>query len=250
VATFNRYVPHRRRLNTLRSAFVLWFNSLVALSIKQKECLRDAIDGYSFPSDYFDFVANAPARLANTNAVEFRIRRDLTSGEPERVKNGLSNVLYWGYAQMGIRETRVHRFREKVTLSQLKQAGDLFRRSHLPSVLNIKKLRLAEFSGLSFVSKIRMFLDPDKSAALDWQIMKIHKQCPTTLLANLYVGKSTQIPITQHNSEVYEDWCRKMADISSVYFGACFRVVDVERGFFQLIQTGAVELAAQILMDA
>jgi hypothetical protein len=230
--------------------YELWFNSLVALSLKQKDCLRDAIGAYAFPSDYFDFVANAPERLANTNAIEIRIRRDLTSGESERVKNGLSNVLYWGYAQMGIRDTRVQRFREKVTLSQLKQAGDLFRCSHLPSVLNIKKLRLAEFSGLSFVSKIRMFLDPDKSAALDWQIMKIHKQCPTTLLANLYVGKSTQIPITRHNSEAYEAWCRKMADISILYFDASFRVVDVERGFFQLIQSGNIEGAVQILRNS
>src|SRR5205823_7763828 len=135
-------------------------------------------------------------------------------------------------------------------LSQLKQARDLFRRSQPPSVVEIKKLRLPEFSGLSFVSKVRMFLDPDKSAALDWQIMKIHKQCPTTLLANLYLGKSTQIPITKRNSEVYEAWCRRMSDISSVYFDARFRAVDVERGFFHLIQSGRIEVAAQIFNDA
>ena len=85
---------------------------------------------------------------------------------------------------------------------------------------------------------------------LDWQIMKIHDECPTTLLRQLDVGKSTQIPITRHNSEVYEAWCRKMVDISSVYFDARFRAVDVERGFFQLIQAGNVVVAAQILSGA
>jgi len=222
----------------------------MALSQQQIHCLRNAIGGYSFPPDYFDFAANTPERLPNMRAVEIKIGSDLTSGEPQRIKNGLSNVLYWGYAKMGIRDTRVKRFRERVTLSRLKQGGDLFARAVLPSVFEIKALKLPEFSGLSFVSKIRMFLDPDRSAALDWQIMKIHKQCPSTLLANLYIGKSTQIPITQRNSQVYEDWCAKMTRISSVYFDGDFRAADLERGFFQLIQGGSVDVAAQIFKDA
>ena len=84
----------------------------------------------------------------------------LTSSDPEGLKNGLSNVLYWGYAQMGIRDIRVQRFRSNVNVSELNRACDLFQRSTLPSVLEIKKLRLPEFSGLSFVSKIRTFLGP------------------------------------------------------------------------------------------
>jgi hypothetical protein len=155
------------------------------LTEQQWDGLRTAIECYAFPPDYFDFSRNAPQRLPDTRAVEVAIRHELKSGDPEQFKNGLSNVLYWGYAKMGIRDTRVHRFRAKVTGSQLKQAGELFRRSNLPSVVQIKKLGLPEFSGLSFVSKIRMFLDPDHSATLDWQIMKIHKQCATTVLARL-----------------------------------------------------------------
>jgi hypothetical protein len=222
----------------------------LALSEQQKDCLRNAIERYEFPSDYFDFIGYARECLANTKAVEIRIRRDLTSGEPECVKNGLSNVLYWGYARMGIRDTRVQRFRTKVNIAQLECASDLFRRSDFPSVVEIKKLRLPEFSGLSFVSKVRMFLDPDKSATLDWQIMRIHKRCPKTLLAGLRIGKSTKIPITERNSEVYESWCRRMANISSEHFEGRFRAVDVERGFFQLVQCGNIAVAAQILCDA
>jgi hypothetical protein len=120
----------------------------------------------------------------------------------------------------------------------------------LPSVVEIKNLGLPEFSGLSFVSKVRMFLDPDKSATLDWQIMKIHERCPTTLLADLVLGKSTQIRITTRNSDVYEIWCRRMGDISRVNFDGRFRAVDVERGLFQLIQCGRVETAAELLNDA
>jgi len=35
------------------------------------------------------------------------------SGEIELVKNGLSNVLYWGFAQVGYRDKRVSIFRIK-----------------------------------------------------------------------------------------------------------------------------------------
>jgi hypothetical protein len=150
--------------------------SVLPLSAQQRDCLLRAIECYDFPPDYFDYSRNAPERLPNTKDVEIAIRRELTSGDSARVKNGLSNVLYWGYAQMGIRDTRVLRFRTKVTISQLKLAGELFRRSHFPSVVEIKNLGVPEFSGLSFVSKIRMFLDPDNSATLDWQIMKIHER--------------------------------------------------------------------------
>jgi len=86
-----------------------------------------------------------------------------------------------------------------VSIDRLQRASELFRRSHFPSVVEIKKLGLPEFSGLSFVSKVRMFLDPDKSAVLDWQIMKINNHCPTTLLANLHIGKSTKSgPLTAY----------------------------------------------------
>jgi hypothetical protein len=223
---------------------------VVALSQQQKDCLSGAIEAFGFPTDYFDFVNNAPEHFASTKDVEVRVRQALISGEPACVKDGLSNVLYWGYAQMGIRGTRIRRFREKVTLTQLNRASDLFRGLHVPSVVEIKNLGLPEFSGLSFVSKVRMFLDPGQSATLDWQILKIHQHCPTTLLAQLHIGKSTQIPITKRNSGVYEDWCRKMLDISLTYFNGRFRAVDIERGFFELIQRGRVSIAAHILNNA
>jgi hypothetical protein len=41
-----------------------------------------------------------------------------------------------------------------------------------------------------------------------------------------------------------------MGDISRLHFGGRFRAVDIERGLFQLIQLGDVDLAAQILDGA
>ncbi len=218
----------------------------MTLSEHDKDVLRQAIEDYSFPPAYFNFLENSPSRSLKTADVEVRIKDDLTSGDPERVKNGLSNVLYWGYGQMGIRDVRVRRFREKVTESQLRSACRLFRLGSTPFLLDLKKLRLPEFSGMSFVSKIRMFLDPANSATLDRQIMKIREADCGTILSQFDL-QPNQIPITARNAKAYEDWCQEMREISRRYFDNRFRAVDIERGLFQLVQSGRVAVAAQIL---
>lgn len=66
----------------------------IPLSGPQTEQLRRAIQEYAFPPDYFDFADNMPVRLADTRAVEIAIGRALKFGDPQQVKDGLSNVLY------------------------------------------------------------------------------------------------------------------------------------------------------------
>lgn len=74
--------------------------------------------------------------------------------------------------------------KEELHKDKLCAATELFHASVSPSLIKIKNFGLPEFSGMSFVSKIRMFLDPEKSATLDRQIMKIHptfygsRECP------------------------------------------------------------------------
>jgi len=104
------------------------------LAERLQDILRQAIEGYAFPPDYFDFSEGTHNVLTDTRDVETRIRSDLTSGDPEWVKNGLSNALYWGYAQMGIRDERVRRFRTKVNPFQLREACQLLgQEQRLPS---------------------------------------------------------------------------------------------------------------------
>ncbi|MBS1828207.1 MAG: hypothetical protein JST93_23075 [Acidobacteria bacterium] len=180
--------------------------------------------------------------------VESRVKEALQSGSVDTVRDGLSNVLYWGYAQIGYRSNRIQRFRELVTVSMLESAAVLFKQRS-PSVIDIMELKLPEFSGLSFVSKIRMFLDPERSAVLDKQILKMNKVAVGTVLSGLS-GNGTSISITQKHAQAYEQWCQKLLDISIRYFEAKPRAVDVERGFFHLIQTERVEIAATLLRDA
>lgn len=176
------------------------------LSEFQQDALHQAIERYDFPPDYFDYFRNISDPQPCTRNVETKIKADLVSGDIDRMRNGFSNILYWGYARMRLRETRVARFRSGVTTSQLRQAAALFQRSARPTLLELKALRLPEFSGMSFVSKVRMFLDPDSSATLDRQIMKIHEASTETLLSEIRMAR-TQIPITVQNARGYERWC-------------------------------------------
>ena len=181
-------------------------------------------------------------------SIEKVIESDLSSGESELVKNGLSNVLYWGFAQIGYRDTRVKRFRNDVTQDKLNDATSLFNEIQGDCLLEIKRIGLPQFSGMSFISKVRMFLDPESYVILDQQILKINDVANNTVLTPISFGENeTQIRISQNNVQVYEAWCNTCQSIAHSHFAAKYRAVDIERGFFTLIQNGRTELAANIL---
>jgi len=221
----------------------------VPLTPAQVLQLSTAIAGYAFPPAYFDYSAGAPVIGLTMAQVEARIRSDLTAGVPSRTKDGLSNVLYWGFTQMGgLSDVRVGQFRTNVSPMQLRAASLLLSGTPRPTLQSIKKLLLPQFSGVSFVSKVRMFLDPAGSATLDQQIMKIHGVRPTTVLAAVRPSK-TNIPVSAANSAAYEAWCERLDYIRNMYLPH-LRVVDIERGLFHLIQSGNVETSAVLLADA
>jgi hypothetical protein len=95
-----------------------------------------------------------------------------------------------------------------------------------------------------------MFLDPVHSATLDKQILKMKYALQGTVLDHVAATPAdTTIRLTQGNSVAYEVWCTRLEFIRATYFPHA-RVVDVERGFFHLIQTDQVGRAAAILRDA
>ncbi|MCO8166168.1 hypothetical protein NJC40_00020 [Pseudomonas sp. 21LCFQ02] len=219
------------------------------LSTEQVKKLRDAVNSYSFPTAHFDFIAKKPVIGLSMLQLETRIRQQLLSASPEQVKDGLSNVLYWGFAQMGgLGPVRVERFRSAVSIHQLQQASGLFTNRERPALYEIAELGLPQFSKVSFVSKIRMYLDPVKSATLDRQIMQMHQIHTDTVLA-AFKQYSTSIPTTKGNSAAYESWCDHLGFIAQAYLPTA-RVVDIERGLFQIIQEGDVSSAADILKNA
>jgi len=221
------------------------------LTHEQTEILQHAIGAYNFPCVYYDFKNRHEVTCPTMAPVEDTIRNYLISGNNDRVKNGLSNVLYWGFAKIGYRDTRVKKFRSEVRIGQLHDATNLFQHQKNIDLTKIKRINLPQFSGMSFISKIAMFLNPEIYVILDKQILKMNQfPMPTLLNEIAFSERETRIRISHNNNRVYLNWCQKCLEISQSYFDGLYRAVDIERGFFTLIQNGNVDQAAEILSNA
>lgn len=218
------------------------------------DILREAVEAYSFPAVTYDFDRGVERTHHSMKGVENEIRAGLTYPSREAVKDALSNVLYWGYARTGYRATRVTDFRSKVTPEQLDQALDLFhsltRPGHkLLGLCSIAALRLPQFSGMSFVSKVRMFLDPWHFVVLDRKLLSLRTGATPTVFHQINMGPSeVMIRISRHNEQVYAAWSQQCLRLAEKYL-ECTRAVDVERAIFHLIDTGRPKLAAELLQN-
>jgi|SRR3989339_632766 len=221
------------------------------LNQNQKNQLETSIIQYSFPAVYYDFLNNDPVITTNIQVVEEYIATLLYSDKLIDVKHGLANVLYWGYAQVGFGATRVNRFINLVTENQMQGFQELLFNSTVPNMAAIKDLHLPEFSGMSFVSKVMMFLDPTNYCVLDKQISKLRNpECIKALSRLAFGPKENLIRISYNNQNVYNNWREECRAISAKYYQNAHRVTDVERGFFTLIQTDNLAAAQEIYNDA
>ncbi len=221
------------------------------LTEQQIERLREAIDGYNFPAVYFDFDNSVPVDAQTMENVEATIKNQLRSADAMIVRYGLANVLYWGYAQIGYRDKRVKDFMNKVTCQQINNFQSILNGNNVPSIIQVKNIRMPQYSGMSFISKILMFLDPQDYCVLDKQVANLRTPNSPKLLNNLdFKHNNTQIRITNHNQGVYNGWRNECLNISEQYYQGNYRVVDIERGFFSLIQRDHLLDAQRIYNDA
>src|SRR5262249_55407439 len=139
-------------------------------------------------------------------------------------------------------------FRDGVTHEQIDRFRLLIATGGVPTLANIRTINMPEFSGVSFISKILAFLDPARYCVLDRGLTRL-ASVPGRALHQLSVP-GTQIQVTPRNERAYDAWRVECAEISAQYFGGRYRVVDVERGFFQLLQDGRVPLAQQLYAAA
>ena len=130
------------------------------------------------------------------------------------------------------------KFRNGVSRSQWKEVVDTMseRRPLCPS--NIARCKLPEFSGVAFVSKVLMFLDPSGFVVLDSKIASLREVATDSLFSDLSV--STTIQPTKSDDAVYENWCQFCIRVGQE-LGV--RAVDVERGIFQVVRSGMCEQA-------
>jgi hypothetical protein len=217
------------------------------LTTYQIEQLDEAIRAYSFPAVYFDFKNNREYLAPSMLAVEKIVGSKLRSLDIDDVKFGLANVLYWGYSQIGYGITRVNIFLNNITIFQLDDFQELLVGNKIPRLADVKHIQMPQYSGMSFISKVLMFLDPAKYCVLDQKIALLRTQSsPKALNRLVFRPKDTQIRISRYNEAVYDKWRDECMAISSMYFQASYRAVDIERGFFELIQHGDLSTAQTI----
>lgn len=226
------------------------------------QVLCAAVEAYNYPAVTYNFergvntCTDKERKMCHPSMCEVEgiIKSQLLSKDIEKVKDGLSNVLYWGMYRMGVRDTRVCKFRKGVTTHQLnrfKDVVDSLTGTGLAAIrgrVNNAEDNLPQFTQMPFVSKIRMFLDPENYPVLDKKIATFAKSPCFPPLQNLSWGESeTTIRISGPNERVYgkwAKWCRDVAGQVNSYSDSHFkdlRAVDVERAIFQLSQSDESE---------
>ena len=143
------------------------------LTSQQIRTLQSAIGSYSFPAVYYDFRKNLEIKCALITNVEIAINGLLLSSNLTDVKDGLSNIIYWGYANSGYRNYKVSTFRNKITNAHANSFKTLVAANPVPCLTCLKHLGMPQFSNISFLSKIAMFLNPSTNCVLDLQIAKL-----------------------------------------------------------------------------
>ena len=217
------------------------------LSNSQVQALGDAIERYDYPRVTYDFRAKRELKHPTMREVETTIKNDLVSKHLDSVKYGMANVVYWGHRRAGYQWFRVQRFINDVTEQQLREAMDSFHSMRGAGLGSIKRLRLREFSGMSFVSKLRMFLDPRQFVVLDQTLMELASAKTHTLFAKVKQHK-TSVPITQPNERRYAEWSQLCVRGSETYFtGTGVIAVDIERGIYQLVNEDRLDIAAELV---
>lgn len=223
--------------------------------------LCEAVGDYGFPKVTWDFEEERETRHDSMSSVEEGVGRLLRSGDPGRTRDGLSNVLYWGYArQPGRRDSKVRDFRNAVPEDDPRLAGvaELARSPGEPpaagrsGLLAVKRLKLRQFGQISFASKILMFLDPTRFPVLDLRIARAFASGGFAPLTGLRFGPGG-ISITRSNANAYDDWARWCGSIAGLVNEEPasprrdLRAVDVERAIFTLVDSGASDRARALL---
>ena len=222
----------------------------MSMAKEQIEHLRRGILAYSYPKVTYDFSTNQFCSHTTMGEVEQVIRRQLLSGDPTQTRDGLSNVIFWGYCRDNRRRTRFKDFRREVSPRnrQLAEAARIFQDPSTVDLLGIKRLSLPEFSGLSFLTKVRMFLDPTRYATLDRKLLKNLRS-----LQRHFAFRSNErsIRATRRNVRAYEGWAQLCRNLAEAYFERDgFHAADVERGFYALIDLGDSRAALEAYREA
>ncbi len=209
---------------------------------------QNAVQTYNFPLVGRGFETNENDIFADVGRLEQYVGGLLKHDNNIEVKYGLANVLFWGYYNIGYRDVRVAEFMDGCTEEKINLFKGLLQNNAIPTLNQIKSIKLPQYSGISFISKILMFLNPMEYCVLDLQILKMRIAGGARALDRIVFGENeNQIRVTRHNETCYNSWRAECRSIKNTYFqDMAFRVVDIERGFFNMIQNGNIATAIEL----
>ena len=224
------------------------------LSSNKIRLLREAIGAYNYPPVTYDFATERESIHLGMASVESLIQEQLLSADSNIVRDGLSNVLYWGYAtQEGRQSDRVARFRAKVTRATLNNCIALFCNldSLDPKSIGHRHIRELPQFGFAFSTKLFMFLNPLKYVVLDAQLGKLRGLRGNQIFGRLSPRqKDGYLPLSRANIAAYAEWCQFCEHIAETYDDLKARAVDVERGIYHMVTRGCLDDAADITASA
>lgn len=239
--------------------------------LKPKEyaaLLCETIEDYKYPAVTYDFVKNKEICHGSMYGVEKYIGDLLRSQNTQEIEDGLANVLYWGYAKNNTRDSKICKFRKANVLNNelskfMKLIKNLITSTNNNGTISggkflltiAKNKKIPQF-GISFTSKVLMFIDPIYYPVLDTKIAKRYaRKSSFRPLEDLKIYNNI-ITKTKKNEPVYNYWacwCREIAImINASPQSTCnhFRAVDVERALFTLANSNKISasLAAESLL--
>ena len=212
-----------------------------------------AVEAYIYPYVTYDFNRNRKIKHSDMANVERLVHDHLFSQDVAVVKDGLSNVIYWGYAtQKGRQADRVDKFRSAVSAGQIEQFMSVLNSSDI-GVCAIEQIGMPEYSRIAFISKLLMFIDPSVYVVLDNQIADFGASHAIDGLADLKTPTDTSIRSTSKTRSRYlkwASWCRQIAEsVNSHPSSPCqgLRAVDVERAIYWNIREGQ-DIEARLIL--
>lgn len=211
--------------------------------------LHQAISNYNYPTQLYDFKENQPIPFETMRELENYLQARLLSMNSSEVKCALANIVYWGNINAGYCMFRVKKFLGDITENQVQRAIDLFPNIEDDGLADIKRIGLPQFSNMSFVSKLRMFLDTANYVTLDKKLLKLKQVHMRTFFSNIK-EYPTYIPIDKHNRKQYSIWSKMCRETANNYFrGYKIIAADVERGIFYLVDHGKVNTATTLVAN-
>ena len=189
----------------------------MSMNSQQMEALANAMDKYAYPKILFDFKNRREMRYSSMRQLEANIRRDLKSGNPNDAKRGLSNVLHWGFYSSGLSVVHMNKFNDNVTYEQLALAARTLAIVRGPGLLELKNIKLPQFSNMCFLSKVRMFLDPTRWVVLDRSLMTL-AAFEIQPFCNIKEYE-TYLPCTRLNQEHYAGWSKMCRQVVQLIIG-------------------------------